>query len=980
MGKGGKVSTGDELWKQWCTGKKKSSPQRETATPVDADNIDVSVWSLNLEQRHEKMKVWHKELVEPHIVNCAEAMRDYQQAADDLEKLQAGSKIEIVGNATIIGCTTTSAAKNSDLLISLCPTTIIVEEAAEILEAHILTTLQPSVKRLVMIGDHKQLRPKLECFTLRKESGEGINFDESLFERLALQEGFPVQVLNVQHRMRPEISTLVRQTTYPELMDALSVKNREHIRGLASDVVFISHSEYETGDENHAALATSSKVNEFEADMVVGVTKFLLQQGYNTDDIVILTPYLGQMALIQRKLKRMEINALIGEKDRAELVRANPGEILNGDAATSASSCVRVATIDNYQGEESKIVIASLVRSNAESNIGFLSGPERVNVLFSRARDGFILVGNADTLRNAKNNRRGRELWSGVLDRLKASDSLKRGLPIICQRHKEAAVTLVCTPEHFAQFCPEGGCHLPCGKQLPCGHVCPRPCHPPFTEDAHDYVVCQEVIEETCAFGHPVKRICSQPQPFSCKTKVSVDCPKGHKWVRECSADTSLCRLCIKKEVEAKKQHEQALIHDEEHIRAQERQVEALSKLRRASDTRTHLDKLRLMGEESRRAEQQAKSLLDSNQPLLTGSGGSSSESSTPLAAATASSSPSSSRPFKRTATDSNPPPTVAMVWEGLKRFTENLFTKHPEQWDYEGMKQGFAGTCDVIQSALTAQRKNTPGCPGNDSSAAVSSRCLQESSNNDTEMNVDLLNSHHQSDAPEPVDPAEKSVLVFFSESRVEILQRYLNAEDFLIGWEGRGIEVYFSIHPYMLGVGDGSLGEEVSRHFDCIVSYLPYTYCPGGDIGKVVESSLRLLNTSGEIHLVLTIGTNAETVQFPGYNHRLMDSVGSLDETDAGIMTYLLEPITASISDSGSGSGSSISSITPTVSVIEASDRNRLNCDEQKRLNASILVTTENVDEGPPNRVLYDVLQVTLEPCILLNPSCLRRLSLLP
>ena len=112
---------------------------------MDADTTDLSVWSLNLEQRREKLKVWQKELVEPHIEHFAEAMRGYQQAADDLEKLQAGSKIEIVGNATIIGCTTTSAAKNSDLLTSLCPTTIIVEEAAEILEAHILTTLQPSV-------------------------------------------------------------------------------------------------------------------------------------------------------------------------------------------------------------------------------------------------------------------------------------------------------------------------------------------------------------------------------------------------------------------------------------------------------------------------------------------------------------------------------------------------------------------------------------------------------------------------------------------------------------------------------------------------------------------------------------------------------------------------------------------------------------------------------------------------------------------
>ena len=55
---------------------------------------------------------------------------------------------------------------------------------------------------------------------------------------------------------------------------------------------------------------------------------------------------------------------------------------------------VRVATIDNYQGEEADIVIASLVRSNPEHVIGFLKEPERINVLLSRARVCEIIIGN----------------------------------------------------------------------------------------------------------------------------------------------------------------------------------------------------------------------------------------------------------------------------------------------------------------------------------------------------------------------------------------------------------------------------------------------------------------------------------------------------------------------------------------------------------------------------------------------------------
>ena len=54
-----------------------------------------------------------------------------------------------------------------DLIRAANPNVVLVEEAAEILEAHILAALGPGVKRLVMIGDHKQLRPRISNYALR---------------------------------------------------------------------------------------------------------------------------------------------------------------------------------------------------------------------------------------------------------------------------------------------------------------------------------------------------------------------------------------------------------------------------------------------------------------------------------------------------------------------------------------------------------------------------------------------------------------------------------------------------------------------------------------------------------------------------------------------------------------------------------------------------------------------------------------------
>ncbi len=97
-------------------------------------------------------------------------------------------------------------------------------------------------RQLVMIGDHLQLRQKAEYYPLRKEAGHGFDIDVSIFERLAkaskaapstptaaAAEGvagevgsddrLPLVTLKVQHRMRPEISRLVRETMYPGLVD-----------------------------------------------------------------------------------------------------------------------------------------------------------------------------------------------------------------------------------------------------------------------------------------------------------------------------------------------------------------------------------------------------------------------------------------------------------------------------------------------------------------------------------------------------------------------------------------------------------------------------------------------------------------------------------------------------------------------------------------------------------------------------------------
>lgn len=73
---------------------------------------------------------------------------------------------------------------------------------------------------------------------------KNFNFDVSLFERM-INNGVPCYTLGEQHRMRPEIASLISPTIYPHLNNHFSVNNREHVRGVTKDLFFLNHNVYE---------------------------------------------------------------------------------------------------------------------------------------------------------------------------------------------------------------------------------------------------------------------------------------------------------------------------------------------------------------------------------------------------------------------------------------------------------------------------------------------------------------------------------------------------------------------------------------------------------------------------------------------------------------------------------------------------------------------------------------------------------------
>lgn len=76
-----------------------------------------------------------------------------------IEEAQCKATYNLIADrCAVVGMTTTGAAKYNALVRRLQPQIVIVEEAAEILEAHLLASLTPSVKQLLLIGQQQRVK------------------------------------------------------------------------------------------------------------------------------------------------------------------------------------------------------------------------------------------------------------------------------------------------------------------------------------------------------------------------------------------------------------------------------------------------------------------------------------------------------------------------------------------------------------------------------------------------------------------------------------------------------------------------------------------------------------------------------------------------------------------------------------------------------------------------------------------------------
>ncbi|KAI4599940.1 hypothetical protein KJ359_001676 [Pestalotiopsis sp. 9143b] len=385
---------------------------------------EQNIEALTSAERWRLADYWLQDMREEQTDRLFERINAAERNQADITAVHSEVDRRALAQAHVIGLTTTALAKNITLLRRIRPKVVICEEAGEVMEPHVLSAMMPGVEHLIQIGDHRQLRPQINDFSLSSESSSGMTYqlDRSQFERRAMGEpglaAIPIAQLNVQRRMRPEISNLIRHV-YPNLEDHESVQGMPDVVGMRKNLFWLDHDHHE--DSTNDGVRVRSHSNQWEVDMASGLVRHLVRQGrYNSSDIALLTPYTGQLRKLRHALSK-DFEIFLSDRDQDTLAAegvlddmAEEKDVVMDQESAGAdrkmknqgtrslvkkalAQTLRLATVDNFQGEEAKVIIVSLVRSNAAHKVGFLRTENRINVLLSRAQHGMYLIGSSET-------------------------------------------------------------------------------------------------------------------------------------------------------------------------------------------------------------------------------------------------------------------------------------------------------------------------------------------------------------------------------------------------------------------------------------------------------------------------------------------------------------------------------------------------------------------------------------------------------
>jgi len=271
---------------------------------------------------------------------------------------------------------------------------VIVDEAARCDPGELSIAIQAG-KRVLLVGDHKQLAPLYQEDHLDAACANLGIADRDLLRvsdfRRAFLSPYGKEIgdtLIFQYRMAKPIGDLVSTCFYAGMLKNGVVRDNNPLlaklpKYLSGTVTWLDTSSIgnKSFDESAQGREAKSFINKYEVRVITQILKDIvtapdlvdeLCRDRNRDEapIGIICTYSAQKNYLYKKLSEEEWFGIAKE-----------------------SNLIKVDTVDSYQGKENRIIILSLVRNNHEKKQGFLREDERINVSLSRAMDGLFIVG-----------------------------------------------------------------------------------------------------------------------------------------------------------------------------------------------------------------------------------------------------------------------------------------------------------------------------------------------------------------------------------------------------------------------------------------------------------------------------------------------------------------------------------------------------------------------------------------------------------
>ena len=324
------------------------------------------------------------------------------------EKINSRKELlKLIGDARIFISTLTSLQKNMDILKIKKFHRIMVDEASQLPDPAMAGILV-HFPHYLLIGDHKQL----PAVVLQSQDQSEVkdqdlltigfhNLRDSVFERMIkrvekMNWHWALGKLSFQGRMHKEIMTFPGFHFYSDMLKVLpeyADKQKKLIQPLPN-LSYVLTSDMARYIQSSRVCFFSTKVdlsdpsgksNQFEAIQIGQIVLFFQQyfkeqqRSLTAFDIGIITPYRAQIACIREYLISIDLDISLFTIDTVERYQG------------SARSIIIYSPCLNYPRQ-----LSTLVSKNTD-------GVDRkLNVAITRAREHFVMVGNADLLKRSQ--------------------------------------------------------------------------------------------------------------------------------------------------------------------------------------------------------------------------------------------------------------------------------------------------------------------------------------------------------------------------------------------------------------------------------------------------------------------------------------------------------------------------------------------------------------------------------------------------